>query len=692
MTRSFLCIIFITTFIIFSSLSPLAYGQISEIASLVTSILGGTGGGAAIGNAAAGASNAIGNLGALYQLAQTAMQLTGTGVGIANQAAESQWFPVVVEQAAKNHKMMTERLAAFNNGQPVSPLIFGGTDGFGGSVTSNIRSTTESTLPSEYGSKIVITETTESPKTSNIKPDSTSVDKEDNVDEYEEEDKEKSGSEDKNGEEYSEEKSNRIDIESNENVDEFGEKIVKEEKSNGIDIKKVKTNTKSSMTEEGDDGDDGESDNTATLKKLMKVLKNSNLKEDEFNEIAKQLTKSSKKIKNVDKPIVKTTTLSTSPPTTTTEVDVDDYNVEGNSEEEERKRIIEETKRLLSRRTTVFRRVTTLTPKHPSLIKLLSTTPIPTSEKIFPIPMSQAIKSDNNVPGVQILTTTEKTRIHEKPHIILVKPESSVLTDPQGGVPIESTKKASRRIFTATIPIIHGSSNFASPNQVKSNVPVSNIISSNNRVNSNIPLQLSSSNLITNQQQQQFQQQFRNGDHFQQINNENVVTSGRQPVMNYGNTNNIRQTFRSDNNINKQQEGGRNNNNFVKFNGATTYNTNNHMALQTLANNNLNYQQQQNYNRQVMPYQNTVNNNNGGIGRISNTMTNQNNNNYNNYYQQRTTVMPYQQQNRYNNQWNGYNNYPQQQYYQQVQSNSIPKTHIHGYNQQYQQQNQWQGK
>jgi hypothetical protein len=57
--------------------------------------LAGTGAGLASSGASAGAAgaNAIGNIGQLYQLAQAALQLTGTGVGIVNQASESAWFP-----------------------------------------------------------------------------------------------------------------------------------------------------------------------------------------------------------------------------------------------------------------------------------------------------------------------------------------------------------------------------------------------------------------------------------------------------------------------------------------------------------------------------------------------------------------------------------------------------------------------
>lgn len=37
----------------------------------------------------------------VYQLAQGALQLTGTGVGVLNQASEGNWFPAALEQASK---------------------------------------------------------------------------------------------------------------------------------------------------------------------------------------------------------------------------------------------------------------------------------------------------------------------------------------------------------------------------------------------------------------------------------------------------------------------------------------------------------------------------------------------------------------------------------------------------------------
>lgn len=43
-------------------------------------------------------------------MAQAALQLTGTGVGIANQASESSWFPVAVESAARMNRDFQDRL------------------------------------------------------------------------------------------------------------------------------------------------------------------------------------------------------------------------------------------------------------------------------------------------------------------------------------------------------------------------------------------------------------------------------------------------------------------------------------------------------------------------------------------------------------------------------------------------------
>ncbi|EFO17505.1 hypothetical protein LOAG_10992 [Loa loa] len=86
----------VTTFIL---LVRQVNGQYGELASLI----GGTLTPGLFGNAASGAagtaSGLLGNIGTLYQIAQGALQLTGTGVGILNQAAEGKWFNTVVEEA-----------------------------------------------------------------------------------------------------------------------------------------------------------------------------------------------------------------------------------------------------------------------------------------------------------------------------------------------------------------------------------------------------------------------------------------------------------------------------------------------------------------------------------------------------------------------------------------------------------------
>uniref|UniRef100_A0A1I8EU47 Uncharacterized protein n=1 Tax=Wuchereria bancrofti TaxID=6293 RepID=A0A1I8EU47_WUCBA len=68
-----------------------ANGQYGEIASLIGDSL--TPG--LFGSSASGLAGAA----SVYQIAQGALQLTGTGVGILNQAAEGKWFNKVVEEA-----------------------------------------------------------------------------------------------------------------------------------------------------------------------------------------------------------------------------------------------------------------------------------------------------------------------------------------------------------------------------------------------------------------------------------------------------------------------------------------------------------------------------------------------------------------------------------------------------------------
>uniref|UniRef100_A0A915D7W3 Uncharacterized protein n=1 Tax=Ditylenchus dipsaci TaxID=166011 RepID=A0A915D7W3_9BILA len=115
--------------------------QFGEIASVITGLLGSGGGLAGAGTGAAsglgglsglsglagagasagsGAASALGGVGQLYQLAQAALQLTGTGVGIANQASESAWFPVAVENAAKMNRDFQDRLLRGGAGAGVS--------------------------------------------------------------------------------------------------------------------------------------------------------------------------------------------------------------------------------------------------------------------------------------------------------------------------------------------------------------------------------------------------------------------------------------------------------------------------------------------------------------------------------------------------------------------------------------------
>uniref|UniRef100_A0A914M3I0 Candidate secreted effector n=1 Tax=Meloidogyne incognita TaxID=6306 RepID=A0A914M3I0_MELIC len=155
---------FIFTFYLFVILIFLPFGnaQFGEIASAISSLVAGgagsglagglgtglgTGLGSAIGtgaSAGAGAAGALGNIGQLYQLAQAALQLTGTGVGIANQASESAWFPVVVENAARMNKDFQDRLFnGFGNGQSSG----GGMNG--GGIKSSSKLTTN--IGSEYG-------------------------------------------------------------------------------------------------------------------------------------------------------------------------------------------------------------------------------------------------------------------------------------------------------------------------------------------------------------------------------------------------------------------------------------------------------------------------------------------------------------------------------------------------------------
>ncbi|KAI1730619.1 CBR-PQN-40 protein [Ditylenchus destructor] len=173
----------ITPFLLLSFLPPTS-AQFGEIASVITSLLGSSAGGLAgtgagiagplaSGAAAAGtgAAGALGGIGNLYQLAQAALQLTGTGVGIANQASESAWFPVAVENAAKMNRDLQDRLlnrggAGGAGGTPLGggpapglPLL-PGLHGLGGSSAG-----TATKLGTEYGKNFESGEETESEST-----------------------------------------------------------------------------------------------------------------------------------------------------------------------------------------------------------------------------------------------------------------------------------------------------------------------------------------------------------------------------------------------------------------------------------------------------------------------------------------------------------------------------------------------
>uniref|UniRef100_A0AC34EZE4 Uncharacterized protein n=1 Tax=Panagrolaimus sp. ES5 TaxID=591445 RepID=A0AC34EZE4_9BILA len=81
----------------------------------------------------------------VYQLAQTALSLTGTGVGILNQASESSWFPAAVEQAVKNNRDFQEKLLATNGGAGGGGAGLTGLSGLAG-MTSGSK-----TIGKEYG-------------------------------------------------------------------------------------------------------------------------------------------------------------------------------------------------------------------------------------------------------------------------------------------------------------------------------------------------------------------------------------------------------------------------------------------------------------------------------------------------------------------------------------------------------------
>ncbi|KAK0404685.1 hypothetical protein QR680_017572 [Steinernema hermaphroditum] len=147
----------------FVAIEP-SMAQFGEIASLVSGLIGsgalgnlgslaglaGSAGsaGALAGAAGGGAASALSGAGSLYQLAQAALQLTGTGVGILNQASEGAWFPAVVEQASKNQKEFQEKLLAANTNPSAIPLT---SQGFFPSASGSGAKGKELTVGPEFG-------------------------------------------------------------------------------------------------------------------------------------------------------------------------------------------------------------------------------------------------------------------------------------------------------------------------------------------------------------------------------------------------------------------------------------------------------------------------------------------------------------------------------------------------------------
>ncbi|KHN86920.1 hypothetical protein Tcan_15101 [Toxocara canis] len=87
-------------------LTYLTRAQIGEIASLVSGLVAPQ----LLSSAGTGAAGALGNIGTLYQIAQSALQLTGTGVGIMNQASESKWFTMAAENALNSQRDIQDKL------------------------------------------------------------------------------------------------------------------------------------------------------------------------------------------------------------------------------------------------------------------------------------------------------------------------------------------------------------------------------------------------------------------------------------------------------------------------------------------------------------------------------------------------------------------------------------------------------
>ncbi|VDK68680.1 unnamed protein product [Onchocerca ochengi] len=107
---------------VFILLAGQVNGQ-SELASLI----GGTAGALApnllAGAAAANSgpvSSLLSDIGTLYQLAQGALQLTGTGVNIINQASEGKWFNAAIKEARQTNRELQERMLTGNGLEPDS--------------------------------------------------------------------------------------------------------------------------------------------------------------------------------------------------------------------------------------------------------------------------------------------------------------------------------------------------------------------------------------------------------------------------------------------------------------------------------------------------------------------------------------------------------------------------------------------
>ncbi|VDK49385.1 unnamed protein product [Anisakis simplex] len=118
----------------------ITHAQIAEIASLASSIIAPQILGPAAQGAASAGTGALGAIGTLYQLAQNALQLTGTGVGILNQASEGKWFSLAAENLLNTQREMQDRLltaGALPGQLPRLGSGLGGTGSLGGTLTPN---------------------------------------------------------------------------------------------------------------------------------------------------------------------------------------------------------------------------------------------------------------------------------------------------------------------------------------------------------------------------------------------------------------------------------------------------------------------------------------------------------------------------------------------------------------------------